>query len=238
MNIELNSTEIYAILVAKGITHLHHANTTTTSKSFITQKALLSRFKVEELGFEQTPQSSDEKDKKFGIYNDLFLDGLDLAVYFDKLNVYGPVLFKFSIDMLLLPEISTIRITKLNPHYWNDNHNLNEKYFISTDEFDEHYKTGNKYKDGNCCFVLANLDGVLPFNFGLKEIIVDNPDKVYVKSGQDVWERAKNYLFDKDSSFSIEFPDVALRRRNSFKSKYELLSLKELQKKFKIPSKK
>ena len=110
MEVELNSKTIYEILKSKGITHFHHVNTVATSKSFLSKRALLSRQKVEEIGLQQTPQDSDEIDRKFDIYNYIFLDGIDLANYFSRPNIYGPVLFKFSIDALL--KIPTIRITK------------------------------------------------------------------------------------------------------------------------------
>ncbi len=52
----------------------------------------------------QTPQLSDEIDKVVDVWNDVFFDSQDLHGYFPRQNLYGPVSFKFSIDLILNPE--------------------------------------------------------------------------------------------------------------------------------------
>ena len=59
---------VYQVLKGIGATHLHHANTVTTSCTFLEHAALLSRDYVEKHGLAQTNQSSDEIDKKYGIW--------------------------------------------------------------------------------------------------------------------------------------------------------------------------
>ncbi|MBK8653103.1 MAG: hypothetical protein IPN20_04190 [Haliscomenobacter sp.] len=93
--VDLCAREAHRILKSKGVTHLHHANTVTTSKSFLENKALLSREYIEANNLFQTGQDSDRKDKKFGIHGFVFLDGKDLASYFSRPNHYGPILFKW-----------------------------------------------------------------------------------------------------------------------------------------------
>lgn len=232
MSIELNSRLVHGIIKAKGITHFHHANTVATSKSFVEKKALLAREKVEELGLEQTPQSSDTIDKKYNIYNFIFLDGLDLAEYFGQPNVYGPVLFKFDIDILLLPEISTVRVTKINPCYWHDKLQEDEKYYTSYEELTEKYKTGDKYRDGNSCFVITTVNGVLPFSFGLTEILVDDP-KINNNEGRPVIELVRDHLFPNIEEFKKEIPNLSLKKSDRFAHVYKHYNWPDLQKKYK-----
>ena len=44
----LNTTELYDILVKKGIANLYHANTVSTSITFLNHKNLLSRKYIED----------------------------------------------------------------------------------------------------------------------------------------------------------------------------------------------
>lgn len=64
--------EVHRILTSIGAERLHHANTVTTSCTFLEHGALLSRGYVEDHGLKQTYQNSDALDKKFGIWNAVF----------------------------------------------------------------------------------------------------------------------------------------------------------------------
>lgn len=64
---EFKAESIIGILKNKGISHLYHANTVKTSCTFLRNGGLLSRGAVEKLKLEQSPQSSDEIDKKFDV---------------------------------------------------------------------------------------------------------------------------------------------------------------------------
>jgi len=170
---ELNSATVYEILRAKGLNYFYHANTVKTSLNFIDSLALLSRGYIEENELEQTPQSSDDKDKVFGIWDYIFLDSNDLASYFSKPNKYGPILFAFGNELLLDDNIPTIRITKINPCYWTEELTDADRYFSNLDEFNNLYMTGNKLRDGGIMFIITTLNGKLDFGEYLSGIRVD-----------------------------------------------------------------
>ena len=71
---DLNKHELYEILNNKRIHNLYNANTISTSITFLNEKHLLSRKYVSDNGLFQTEQYSDELDKKFNIWDDIFLD--------------------------------------------------------------------------------------------------------------------------------------------------------------------
>lgn len=125
---KINNLRLHQFFTEKNIMHLHHANSLATASSFIRENGMLSRGCVEEKGLFQTEQSSDEIDKKYDVWDDVFVDTVDLHGHFPRQNLYGPVLFKFSIDILLKDEID-IWITKDNPIYWNQYTTSEEKYF-------------------------------------------------------------------------------------------------------------
>src|SRR4051812_37172943 len=96
--------EIHGVLVGIGATHLHHANTVETSCTFLEHNGLLSRGYVESNGLSQTAQDSDDIDKKYGIWDKVFLDHVDIHHRGGRVrgaNYYGPVLFRFPVDYLL-----------------------------------------------------------------------------------------------------------------------------------------
>jgi len=178
-NIDLDSKEVFKILKTKGITHFHHANTVTTAKSYLEANALLSREYIEKNKLFQTGQSSDSKDKEFGIHNFIFLDAKDLADFFSRPNDYGPVLFKLDLKLLLSEDIPTVRISRENPFYWKDSNALNDQYYNNLDDFKNEYSTGNKLRDGKTMFMITTLDGSLSLEKYLQEITVDNPHLIF-----------------------------------------------------------
>src|SRR5688572_22002176 len=96
----LNKNELFEILHDKGIHNLYHANTIATSITFLNQKSLLSRKYVADNGLIQTGQYSDEKDKKFDIWDGIFLDAMDIHTEFNRRNKYGPFLFSFNTELI------------------------------------------------------------------------------------------------------------------------------------------
>jgi hypothetical protein len=78
---DLNPTELYNFLQKKNIKYLYHANTVATSLLYVEQKSLLSRQYVEDNNLYQTSQYTDAKDKILGIYDDIFLDMVDIHSY-------------------------------------------------------------------------------------------------------------------------------------------------------------
>src|SRR5690606_6072642 len=111
---KLDNYQLYKFLSEAGISKLYHANTVTTSISFIKADGLLSRGAIESSGLVQTPQKSDWIDKEYNVWNDIFLDTIDLHSYFNRQNYYGPVLFQLSAKFII-EEDYDISITKKNP---------------------------------------------------------------------------------------------------------------------------
>jgi len=172
---DLDSKELHKILIEKGLKYFYHANTVKTSLTFVDSFALLSRGYVEKNGLTQTDQDSDNKDKEFNIWDYLFLDAKDLADYFTRPNVYGPVLFALDNKLLLDSRIPTVRITKFNPCYWTSNHTTADLYYSDLEQFKKSYLTGDKLKDGGTMFIITTLNGKLELDNYLVGFRVDSP---------------------------------------------------------------
>ena len=109
---DLSIGKVRGILESKGIEFLHHANTVLTSAYFLQRGHLLSRGTVEKSGASQTPQKSDELDKKYSLWYDVFTDGVDIHHRAKRKNEYGPVLFELTLDALTSINGGRIWITK------------------------------------------------------------------------------------------------------------------------------
>lgn len=168
---DLDNRELYKLLLDKGITHLNHANTVGTSITFIQQGGLLSREAVQKRLLYQTPQYSDNKDKVYNIWSDIFLDTLDLHQHFGRQNHYGPVLFRISADFLLTSKLK-IWITKDNPVRWNRTMGNSEKYFRNVKEV---AKTWEDYRPERRMITIRGISRPALFNY-LSEIIIDDPN--------------------------------------------------------------
>jgi hypothetical protein len=118
----MQPNEIYRILREIGAGKLYHANSVSTSCTFLEEGGLLSRRYVESHELRQTPQPSDQIDKEYSIWDLIFLDHVDIHYQGGRKrgpNEYGPVLFIFGINILTsLPRGTDIRITKMNPTKW------------------------------------------------------------------------------------------------------------------------
>jgi len=167
---KLDKIRLHKLFVEKGITHLYHANTVATSITFIQQKGLLSRGAISNRQLYQTPQSSDRKDRVFGIWNDVFLDTHDLHSHFRRDNRYGPVLFKFSIDFLLKTK-SEVWVTKDNPIRWTKGMRSNDKYFSSVSRMKREW---DNYKPERRMITIVNNSKAILFKY-LQEVILDDP---------------------------------------------------------------
>lgn len=94
---------------------LYHANSVSTSISYIRNKILYSRqYGDDYFQHFQTVQASDDSDKKDGVYNDLFFDNCDIRSISKNHSPYGPISFVVD-EKVLRDPFSTIRITKVNP---------------------------------------------------------------------------------------------------------------------------
>jgi hypothetical protein len=186
---ELNSKEIHKSLKSKNINTLHHANTVQTACIFLQNGRLLSRGTVDERRIEQTAQKSDAIDLKYGIWYDIFLDSVDIHERAGRRNLYGPVLFRFNLDVLLENWLPSVWITKKNPTLWKDSDTHSDRYFQSVDEFHNTYKKGNF----NSMFMLRHAGGVLRLLPHLKDIVVDDPALEY-QEGVDVYSQTVGAL--------------------------------------------
>lgn len=203
--ISLNPIELYDFLESKKIKQFFHANTVRTSCTFIEQKGIISRGCVERKGLVQTTQPSDQIDKKYNVWNDIFLDVVDLHGYFPRQNLYGPVCFVLDSKLLLDPELPNLCITKDNPIYWNDDMLEEDKYYNSVDEyricFDDILKNHTLHSQ---MFTIHDTQKRIPLKKYLINIILDNP-KVYVDD-INLYERAKDKITVslKNSGIGIE----------------------------------
>ncbi len=168
---KIDNIKLYEFLQEKGITHFFHANTLTTALTFIENNGLLSRGLVEKLGLNQTIQSSDDDDKRFDVWDDVFVDTTDLHGYFPRQNLYGPILFKFNIEFLLENTLD-IWITKNNPIYWNSTLTNQDKYFQDIDDLKMNWDVFDRQRK---MFTIRKSDKPILFN-NLEKIIVDNPN--------------------------------------------------------------
>lgn len=169
---ELDSTSVHRALIDKGIEALHHGNTLQTSCLFLLHGRLLSRGAVEDRGLIQTPQYSDDQDKRYAIWHDLFLDSVDIHERANKRNLYGPVLFRFRVDLLLDKAIPAVWITRKNPTQWRQDDRLEDRYFSSVGEFAERYSKG----DFGSIFILRSTGGSLKLGPYLRDIVIDAPE--------------------------------------------------------------
>jgi hypothetical protein len=166
----LDNNELLELLNEKDIKYLHHANTVATSITFINQNGLMSRGTVESRRLVQSSQSSDEIDKRFNVWNDIFIDTVDLHGYFPRQNYYGPISFRFSTDFLKDGDYN-ILITKSNPIEWTDAMSDSDKYFVSVSELRGKWDIYQRQKK---MITIRNQTEPALFDF-LVEVIVDNP---------------------------------------------------------------
>ncbi|WP_299123336.1 hypothetical protein [uncultured Tenacibaculum sp.] len=173
---DLDPKELFKILTKKKIKFLYHANTISTSKTFLNNKSLFSRKYIEDNKLFQTKQYSDEKDKKIGVWDGIFLDAIDIHEEFNRANLYGPFLFSLDLKLLESEHVKTVKITKKNPVHWALTESNDNWYYSDLKEFNENYKIGNKRKDVGSMFIFEDIDGVIPLAPYLKRITLDNPN--------------------------------------------------------------
>ena len=127
---------------------------------------------MEDRQLTQTPQLSDALDKRYAIWHDVFLDSVDIHEQAKARNLYGPVLFRFRLELLLDEQIRTIWITRRNPTKWRDQESTEERYFSSVDEFSATYSKG----DFGSMFMFRSNGGTLKLHPYLLDIVLDEPN--------------------------------------------------------------
>ena len=207
---DLNPEIIHDILLGKEISNLFHANTLLTSLTFFKHKSLLSREYVENNKLEQTSQYSDELDKEYGIFNDIFMDTIDIHDRAKKMNLYGPILFAFPLKILIKDKIPFIRITKKNPTKWNENDNLEDRYYTSEKEFEDNYNKG----DFNSMIIFPYLEGQLELNGNLSFIKIDNPKLEWNDNKKDLHIEAKEKLIESARIGEVDLNNIGLSYRS------------------------
>jgi len=191
----INPVVVYRILTEKGVKHLFHANTVLTSLTFINQNALLSRNHVEVNGLAQTEQKSDNEDRKFNVWDDVFLDGLDLHEKYSRPNKYGPILFVMKLELLLAPSLPPLLVTKKNPWYWKDHNTWGEKYFNDSEEIKAKYLVKGQL-DSQIMFTLRSPNTFIKLNKYLVSVMVDKAP-IIVSYNSNEKKKIRDQAFDK-----------------------------------------
>jgi hypothetical protein len=168
--VKLDNKELYDFLKGKKVSNLFHANTVATSITYIEEEGLLSRQDIEGRGLYQTPQSSDAIDKLFDVFDDIFIDTRDLHKHFSRQNHYGPVLFKFGLELLLDDSVE-VWVTKDNPIHWDRLSDPVDNYFQSVKELSENW---DNYDIQKKMLTIRKPSKPISFSY-LEEIILDNP---------------------------------------------------------------
>lgn len=171
----MNGPDLIPILKQKNIHNLYHANTVTTSCTFIESGGLASRGYVEQQGLKQTPQQSDATDKRFCIWHDVFLDTDDFHARMGSPNFYGPVLFVLDVEMLnALPPGTEVRVTKLNPYpKWTDDGTNGDRYFLTLADVAANLVKGRT----DHIITLRTPNSILPFPATPMEVVLDDPGR-------------------------------------------------------------
>lgn len=180
----LDGKTLAKFLRKRGVSTLYHVNTTATALTFLRNGGLLSRHYVEEHPETcfQTIQKSDATDKKFGIFNDIFFDVMNIWEN-SEVCFYGPVLFEYSVDVLM--GMDNICVTRTNPQNWNS---------------DDFYSTIDEIAD--------EITDTWPSS---KHIVLRNQQKVDFSKISCV--KFYHPSHDKDLSSIVEYnrPDMALK---------------------------
>ncbi|MCW0386022.1 hypothetical protein NB722_000561 [Xanthomonas sacchari] len=167
---DIPSQHVFSALSAKGVTELHHANSIATACQFLRSKSLMSRGTVERMGLTQTAQTSDEADRRYSIWFDVFLDSVDIHARASRANAYGPALFVFDLALIDRNKTGRIWISKENPTKWAGKPD-EERWFQGKEELDSDFVKGRFDQ----MIVLRHCGGSLPFGRHLKKIILDDP---------------------------------------------------------------
>lgn len=129
---QLDLNNFHDALTENGIEYLYHANTVETAISYFRLGNLASREYLEKNTLPQTGQPmSDDIDKDYGIFNDLFLNFTDFHEYFKKPNRYGPILFEFKLEeifQLLINSKCIANLTNTQPHKWRSTKSEEERW--------------------------------------------------------------------------------------------------------------
>ena len=162
---------MFSVLKEKGVKELYHANSVVTACQFIRSRSLISRGTVERRGITNTPQASDDLDKRYGIWFDVFMDSVDIHKRARRANVYGPVLFIVDTKIIERTYTGRLWVTKLNPTKWAGKSDR-ERWFRDKEDLEENFVLGRFDQ----MIVARHCGGELPFKRYLKKIVLDDPN--------------------------------------------------------------
>ena len=168
---DIPSAHVFETLSGKAVHSLHHANSVLTACQFIRRRSLLSRGNVERLGLAQTPQYTDDSDRRYSVWFDVFVDSVDIHNRASTANLYGPVLFVFDLSVINRNATGRLWVTKLNPSKWADRSNK-ERWFQNKSDLQATFVKGRFDQ----MVVLRHSGGALPFGRHLRKVVLDDPD--------------------------------------------------------------
>lgn len=176
-------------LLELGVDELYHANSVLTSCQFLKHGALMSRGSIEALGLPQTAQYTDTLDRRYHIWNDVFVDSVDIHKRASRANMYGPVLFVLDTEKLLQDVNSgQIWITRLNPTKWRGK-TQEARWFVDADDWDDF--DANSFDE---MVVFRHMGGILPIRNALKHLVVDAPSNLDERPELDLYSYAAGAL--------------------------------------------
>ena len=149
----------------------------------------MSRGTIERKSLFQTKQKSDDDDKKYGIWFDVFVDSVDIHDRAKRANAYGPVMFVLDVKLIEEAYTGQVWVTKLNPTKW-DVKSRNERWFSSADDLKDNFVKGRFDQ----MIVFRHCGGELPFTKYLKEVILDDPQLEAEKDEVDYYSMAYGAL--------------------------------------------
>ncbi|RXT69847.1 hypothetical protein B1F71_04455 [Pseudomonas syringae] len=161
--------EVYDVALKKGISNIYHANSLATSISFLKLNSLASRKHVASSGLAQTAQYTDSSDKELNVWDDIFLDTVDIHKRASNRNNYGPILFIFNISIIL--SATGALITKTNPSKWNTSKKNEDRYFTNAKELEAGWDIGNFDQ----MITLQTTNGTIPLDENFLSILIDDP---------------------------------------------------------------
>lgn len=174
--IGVDPIDLYEFFESRNIECFFHANTVRTSCTFIEQNGLLSRECVEYKGLVQTSQTSDDADRFFNVWDDIFVDVVDLHGYFPRQNFYGPVCFVIDNSFLLDKNLPNICITKDNPVNWRKTIPEKNRYYDSVQEYADEFDNNLRGKKIHSkMLTIRGTHKKIPFDKYLLKISLDNP---------------------------------------------------------------
>lgn len=158
-------------LLENGVPYVFHANSVATSCHFLRENSLLSRGVVERQGLKQTSQYSDNADKRYSIWYDVFVDTVDIHARARRYNEYGPVTFKIDTEIIGETNAGWVWVTKLNPTKWANKTN-SQRWFQNMEDLENNFRVGTF----DHMIVFRHCGGQLPLHDYLERIILDDPE--------------------------------------------------------------